>query len=99
MSKINKLLSGIYSIRHVIAIGSMLLGICLIKKITILFYFSSVKQQFTLFSLCHYLWLSNDLFLRFILIINFIIKPVFIYFGIILCFYYFNEKFQLKSKV
>lgn len=88
------LISVLYSLRHLIALLVMLVGIYLIKIVTVLLYFPSDYLTLSLLSLCRVLWLSNDFFLRFILVVNFIIKPLFLYFGILFWFYYLNKKYH-----
>lgn len=86
--------SALYTIRHPIALLVMLTGLYLIKIITALLYLASEYQTLPLLSLYQVLWLSNDIFLRFIVVINFIIKPLFLYFGTLFLFYYLNEKYH-----
>ncbi|HAT1775909.1 TPA: hypothetical protein I8028_002091 [Legionella pneumophila] len=88
------LISVLYSLRHLIALLVMLVGIYLIKLVTVLLYISSDYSTLSLLSLCRFLWLSNEFFLRFILVVNFIIKPLFLYFGILFWFYYLNKKYH-----
>ncbi|CZG94887.1 hypothetical protein [Legionella pneumophila] len=88
------LISVLYSLRHLIALLVMLVGIYLIKIVTVLLYFPSDYLTLSLLSLCRILWLSNEFFLRFILVVNFIIKPFFLYFGILFWFYYLNKKYH-----
>lgn len=88
------LISVLYSLRHLIALLVMLVGIYLIKLVTVLLYIPSDYSTLSLLSLCRVLWLSNEFFLRFILVVNFIIKPLFLYFGILFWFYYLNKKYH-----
>ncbi|HAT2066304.1 TPA: hypothetical protein OO122_000589 [Legionella pneumophila] len=88
------LISVLYSLRHLIALLVMLVGIYLIKTVTVLLYIPSDYSTLSLLSLCRVLWLSNEFFLRFILVVNFIIKPLFLYFGILFWFYYLNKKYH-----
>ncbi|HAU1654736.1 TPA: hypothetical protein JBJ28_14400 [Legionella pneumophila] len=84
----------LYSLRHLIALLVMLVGIYLIKTVTVILYISSDYSTLPLLSVCCVLWLSNEFFLRFILVVNFIIKPLFLYFGILFWFYYLNKKYH-----
>ncbi|HAT1820105.1 TPA: hypothetical protein I8Z14_000589 [Legionella pneumophila] len=84
----------LYSLRHLIALLVMLVGIYLIKTVTVILYISSDYSTLPLLSVCSVLWLSNEFFLRFILVVNFIIKPLFLYFGILFWFYYLNKKYH-----
>ncbi|HAT8178282.1 TPA: hypothetical protein JA361_02145 [Legionella pneumophila] len=88
------LFSVLYPIRYLIALLVMLVGIYLIKVVTAVLYISSDYSMLPLLSLCSVLWLSNDFFLRFILVVNFIIKPLFLYFGVLFWFYYLNKKYH-----
>ncbi|CZH14071.1 TPA: hypothetical protein JBH59_06570 [Legionella pneumophila] len=88
------LISVLYSLRHLIALLVMLVGIYLIKLVTVLLYIPSDYSTLSLLSLCRVLWLSNEFFLRFILVVNFIIKPLFLYFVILFWFYYLNKKYH-----
>ncbi|HAT9591202.1 TPA: hypothetical protein JBD08_12495 [Legionella pneumophila subsp. pneumophila] len=88
------IISVLYSLRHLIALLVMLVGTYLIKIVTVILYFPSDYSTLSLLSLCHVLWLSNEFFLRFILVVNFIIKPLFLYFGILFWFYYLNKKYH-----
>ncbi|HAT8933030.1 TPA: hypothetical protein JBB11_06830 [Legionella pneumophila subsp. pneumophila] len=88
------LFSVLYSLRHLIALLVMLVGIYLINIVTVLLYIPSDYSTLSLLSLFRVLWLSNEFFLRFILVVNFIIKPLFLYFGILFWFYYLNEKYH-----
>ncbi|ANH13536.1 TPA: hypothetical protein ACIZB4_001128 [Legionella pneumophila] len=88
------LISVLYSLRHLIALLVMLVGTYLIKIVTVLLYIPSDYSTLSLLSLCRVLWLSNEFFLRFILVVNFIIKPLFLYFGILFWFYYLNKKYH-----
>ncbi|AAU28260.1 TPA: hypothetical protein JBG74_11795 [Legionella pneumophila] len=86
------LFSILYSLRHLIALLVMSVGIYLIKTVTAILYLPSDYSTLPLLSLCGVLWLSNDFFLRFILVVNFIIKPFFLYLGVLFCFYYLHKK-------
>ncbi|HAT9014253.1 TPA: hypothetical protein JBA88_00905 [Legionella pneumophila subsp. pneumophila] len=88
------LISVLYSLRHLIALLVMLVGTYLIKIVTVLLYIPSDYSTLSLLFLCRVLWLSNEFFLRFILVVNFIIKPLFLYFGILFWFYYLNKKYH-----
>ncbi|AMP89238.1 TPA: hypothetical protein F7Z80_08740 [Legionella pneumophila] len=88
------LFSIVYLLRHLIALLVMLVGIYLIKTVTVKLYISSDYSTLPLLSVCSVLWLSNEFFLRFILVVNFIIKPLFLYFGILFWFYYLNKKYH-----
>ncbi|ADG25527.1 TPA: hypothetical protein JBA76_09200 [Legionella pneumophila subsp. pneumophila] len=88
------IISVLYSLRHLIALLVMLVGTYLIKIVTVILYFPSDYSTLSLLSLCRVLWLSNEFFLRFILVVNFIIKPLFLYFGILFWFYYLNKKYH-----
>ncbi|ABQ55595.1 hypothetical protein SCZ71_11775 [Legionella pneumophila serogroup 1] len=88
------IISVLYSLRHLIALLVMLVGTYLIKIVTLILYFPSDYSTLSLLSLCRVLWLSNEFFLRFILVVNFIIKPLFLYFGILFWFYYLNKKYH-----
>ncbi|APF03753.1 TPA: hypothetical protein JA346_00195 [Legionella pneumophila] len=92
--KKNAFFSVLYSLRHLIALLVMLVGIYLIKTVTVILYISSDYSTLPLLSVCSVLWLSNEFFLRFILVVNFIIKPLFLYFGILFWFYYLNKKYH-----
>ncbi|HAU1181638.1 TPA: hypothetical protein JBI17_02590 [Legionella pneumophila] len=93
-AKNKRLISVLYCLRHLIALLVMLVGIYLIKLVTVLLYIPSDYSTLSLLSLCRVLWLSNEFFLRFILVVNFIIKPLFLYFGILFWFYYLNKKYH-----
>ncbi|HAZ7574132.1 hypothetical protein OQJ02_10925 [Legionella sp. PATHC032] len=84
----------LYSLRHLIALLVMSVGIYLIKRVTAILYLPSDYSTLPLLSLCRVLWLSNDFFLRFILVVNFIIKPFFLYLGVLFWFYYLNKKYR-----
>ncbi|KTD23780.1 Uncharacterised protein [Legionella lansingensis] len=92
-----RLISIFYRIRHLIALFAMLVGLYLIKSITELLYLPAQPQKLTLFSLFKILWSTNDVFLRFIVIINFLIKPVFIYIAILLLLYALKENSGSKK--
>ncbi|HHU0073883.1 TPA: hypothetical protein ACT9NM_002468, partial [Legionella pneumophila] len=53
------LISVLYSLRHLIALLVMLVGIYLIKLVTVLLYIPSDYSTLSLLSLCRVLWLSN----------------------------------------
>lgn len=93
-AKNKTLISVLYCLRHLIALLVMLVGIYLIKLVTVLLYIPSDYSTLSLLSLCRVLWLSKEFFLRFILVVNFIIKPLFLYFGILFWFYYLNKKYH-----
>ncbi|MDI9817581.1 MULTISPECIES: hypothetical protein [unclassified Legionella] len=74
------LLNIIYLSRHVIAVCCTLIGIWLINEVTVMLYL--LPDNPGIFLVIKTLWLSGDLFLRFILMINFFVKPIFIYLSI-----------------
>ncbi|WP_035887508.1 hypothetical protein [Legionella norrlandica] len=80
-------LSLLYAARHLMALFIMLTGLYLIKIVTVLLYLTPQYQTLPLLSVAHVLWLSGDVFLRFIVIINFIVKPLFLYFGTLFLLY------------
>lgn len=80
-----KIFDRVFPLKHLIAIFCSLIAIFIIKQITLFLYIKPYRDR-DLLSLCHILWHSNDLFLRLILIFNFLIKPLFIYWVIIYLF-------------
>ncbi|HAU1961576.1 TPA: hypothetical protein F8R58_10690, partial [Legionella pneumophila] len=50
----------LYSLRHLIALLVMLVGIYLIKTVTVILYISSDYSTLPLLSVCSVLWLSNE---------------------------------------
>lgn len=91
------MLSILYTMRHFIALGTMLLGIYCIKIATAFLYVGHLQNKVTLIDLYQYLWQSNDNVLRLIVLFNFIIKPVFIYCSVLLLFYWLNQKYKFKK--
>lgn len=72
----------LYNYRHIVALSITLLSIQIIKIVTIVNYAPPFQNK-SIMSLCTVLWRSDDLYLRFIVIMNFIIKPIFIYYLVI----------------
>lgn len=81
----------LYTVRHIIAFFCTLLGFFIIKHITLLLYIKPYQPLDTL-KLLQILWNSTSLFLQLIVIFNFFIKPLFIYFFVIFLFYWLKNK-------
>ncbi|AWN73855.1 hypothetical protein LEAN103870_00955 [Legionella anisa] len=81
----------LYSMRHIIAIFCSILGFYIIKQVTLLLYIKPYQPLDTL-KLLQILWNSTSLFLQLIVLFNFFIKPLFIYFFVIFLFYYLKDK-------
>ncbi len=81
----------LYSVRHIIAFLCTLLGFFIIKHVTLLLHIEPYQALGTV-KLVHILWNSNSVFLQLIVIFNFFIKPLFIYFFVIFLFYYFKNE-------
>ncbi|KTC66689.1 Uncharacterised protein [Legionella bozemanae] len=81
----------LYSVRHIIAFLCATLGFFIIKHITLLLYIKPYQPLDTL-KLVQILWGSTSVFLQLIVIFNFFIKPLFIYFFVLFLFYYLKNK-------
>ncbi|MCE0723241.1 hypothetical protein [Legionella resiliens] len=81
----------LYSVRHVIASFCTILGFFIIKHVTLFLYIKPYQPLDTL-KLVQILWSSTSLFLQLIVIFNFFIKPLFIYFFVIFLFNYLKNK-------
>jgi hypothetical protein len=80
----------LYSARHIIAILCAIIGFLVIKQISLVLYIKPY-QALSVLEYCQLLWHSTSLFLQMILIFNIVIKPMFIYFLVILLFYLFKK--------
>ncbi len=76
----------LYVFRHVFACISMLVSIYIIKVITIKLYLN-LEPHLGLKDTIYILWKTQKLFYRFLVIINFVIKPAFIYYLTLVIFY------------
>jgi hypothetical protein len=85
----------IYQFRHIIALVCTIVVFFIIKKITIVL-FINPPQYMSVFTLIERLWESKQLFLRFIIIMNFVIKPLFFYYIILMAFYCIKWSKSLK---
>lgn len=83
-------LKKLYQLRHFIALSCMIGAFFIIKKVTVLLYVPMSPAPDFL-SLITLLWQSESLFLRFIIMINFIVKPLFVYLFIIFLFKYLKH--------
>ncbi|WED44229.1 hypothetical protein [Legionella cardiaca] len=81
----------LYGIRHFIAFFCTLVAISLIKEVTQYLYLQPYHAM-GIYQLGKSLWDSNDLFLQFIMVFNFIIKPIFLYIFIIIILTVLKEK-------
>ena len=77
--------------RHPSAIILCVIGIYIIHKITLFLYFP-IGTDLTLIQTAKAMWLSKDLYLQFLAIINFVIKPFVIYGLYILLFQLLRER-------
>lgn len=64
---------------HFIAMLCAILGFYLIYKISCFLYFPE-KSPITIYQYAQLLWATRDGYFRFLLMMNFIIKPLFIYY-------------------
>ncbi len=64
---------------HSVAALCAIFGFYLVYKISCFLYFSA-KAHITVYQYAQLLWATQDMYFRFLLIINFIVKPLFIYY-------------------
>ncbi len=76
----------LYFFRHVFALIAMLVSIYIIKTVTIKLYLN-LEPHLSLKDTIYILWKTQKLFYRFLVIINFVIKPAFIYYLTLVIFY------------
>lgn len=83
-------------LKHIIALVCMLVGLLIIKQVT-LFLFIRPYQPYDIFTLGKILWQTNSIFLKLLVVFNFFIKPLFIYFFVIFLFMLYKNQYAQKS--
>lgn len=78
MKKGGALLQVLYKYRHPMALLLMIAGFWLIYRITLLRFFPP-NSQLNIYDAYYSLWHSKQYYLRFIVIMNILIKPIMIY--------------------
>lgn len=87
----NKIPAFCYKNRHFLALGCMLLSIYIIKEVTVYLYFYS-GNNLNLFDVIKALWQTNRVYFQFLAIINFVIKPLFVYYLVIVILSLYFQK-------
>ena len=81
---------------HAIAILIAIIGLNIIHKVTLILYFKP-NTSLSILKTCQILWLSNNYYLRFIMLMNYLIKPFMIYFLLIMFIKFLQIKYFKKK--
>lgn len=81
----------LYNYRHVFAFIFMGMSVFVIKIVTIKLFLSG-ELSLGLKNTVYLLWKTNELFYQFLVVMNFIFKPIFIYYLTLVIFYIYNKK-------